>query len=66
MKTIRLLVIGLWIGVVGVSVGGCSTSSVAARQEAISNAQGQVLSNRAARIQARDQRMWDARDVWFP
>ena len=43
----------------------CSQSGVAARQQAISSAQGNVLSNRATRIQARDDRMNASRAVWM-
>lgn len=44
---------------------GCATEGVAARQESISNLQGRILENRAERIKARDERMWNSRDVWF-
>ncbi|MFZ4777441.1 MAG: hypothetical protein ACOYM3_18900 [Terrimicrobiaceae bacterium] len=42
----------------------CSNSAVAGRQQAINSAQSNVLTNRSTRIQARDERMWAARDVW--
>jgi hypothetical protein len=44
---------------------GCSSSDVAARQQSLTNAQSNVLANRSERIKARDQRMSDARGVWF-
>jgi hypothetical protein len=55
----------LLLGLIAATFTACSQSGVAARQQAISSAQGSVLSNRATRIQARDQRMWAARDVWM-
>jgi len=42
----------------------CSNSNVVARQQAINSAQSNVLNNRSARIQSRDERMWAAREVW--
>ncbi len=44
---------------------GCSTAGVEARQESISEVQSNILSNREARIQARDERMRASRDVWM-
>ena len=44
---------------------GCATENVRKRQQAISDAHEQMLHRRSERIQARDQRMWEARDVWF-
>jgi len=61
MKTLVILLLGLTI----VSFTACSNSGVAARQQAINSAQGNVLDNRATRIQARDERMNASRDVWM-
>lgn len=43
----------------------CTTADVAARQGAINSAQSDILDRRAARIQARDERMNASRQVWF-
>ncbi|MEI8312329.1 MAG: hypothetical protein WCH98_16370 [Verrucomicrobiota bacterium] len=55
----------LFLGLTAATLTSCSQADVAARQQAISSAQGNVLSNRATRLQARDERMWAARDVWM-
>jgi hypothetical protein len=47
------------------ALGFGSGCSVRERQEAITDVHNQVLDNRAARIQARDERMSNSRDVWF-
>ena len=44
---------------------GCASENVRTRQQAISDAQERMLQRRSERIQARDQRMWEARDAWF-
>ena len=61
MKTLVILLLGLTI----VSFTACSNSGVASRQQAINSAQGNVLDNRATRIQARDDRMNASRAVWM-
>jgi hypothetical protein len=53
------------VGVISFPCVGCSNEKVQARQQAISGAQSDVLNNRSTRIQARDERMWAAREVWF-
>ena len=42
---------------------GCATDDT--RRQAVSDAREQMHQRRSERIQARDQRMWEARDVWF-
>lgn len=61
----RLLLIILLFSGSNFLFTGCSNTGVQQRQNAISNTQSNVLSNRSTRIQARDARMWGARDVWF-
>jgi len=61
MRIITILILGL----TAATFTACSQTDVAARQQAISSAQGNVLANRATRLQARDERMWAARDVWM-
>lgn len=46
-----------------VLLAGCSASGVAERQQAISNTQNRILENRSTRMQARDERMWNSREV---
>lgn len=43
----------------------CTTADVKRRQAAINSAQSDILDRRAARIQARDERMNASRQVWF-
>ena len=53
------------IGLTAATFTACSNSGVASRQQAINSAQGNVLDNRATRIQARDDRMNASRAVWM-
>jgi len=42
---------------------GCATDQT--RRQAIDDAHEQMRQSRAERIHARDQRMWDDRDMWL-
>lgn len=61
MKRLALLVLILSVA----PFTACSQSGVASRQQAINSAQSGVLNNRSTRIQARDERMNAAREVWM-
>lgn len=43
----------------------CSSNGVERRQEAIGGIHDTVIDRRATRIQARDERMSNSRNVWF-
>lgn len=60
----KILVL-LILGFTATLFTSCSPARVAARQEKISSVQSGILTNRATRIQARDDRMNASRAVWM-